>query len=321
MLGAARRRPAPGRARPLRDARRGRPARRPAAADVHLAARPRPRRAHARPPTPYLAMLGAGLRESRGWDDEQVAAYLDASSLAQLTPAVRGVGAARARSLGCEAWSPTPRERPTPALLEETIGANLERTVAAHGDREALVEVATGRRWTYAELDRDVDALARGPDRAPASRRATGSASGRRTAPSGRSCSTPPRRSARSWSTSTRPTAPTSSPTRSTSPGCGCWSRADGVQDQRLPRDGRGGARPTCPALERVVYLGTDDWDDAGRRRRERRRRTRSRERMAHAGARRPDQHPVHLRHHRLPQGRHAQPPQHPQQRLLRHRD
>jgi fatty-acyl-CoA synthase len=50
----------------------------------------------------------------------------------------------------------------TPALLEETIGANFARTVAAYGDREALVECATGRRWTYAELDHDVDALARG---------------------------------------------------------------------------------------------------------------------------------------------------------------
>src|ERR671921_1063304 len=50
----------------------------------------------------------------------------------------------------------------SPALLEETIGANLTRIVARHGDREALVEVATGRRWTYAELDADVDALARG---------------------------------------------------------------------------------------------------------------------------------------------------------------
>ncbi len=47
-------------------------------------------------------------------------------------------------------------------LLEETIGANLERTVAAHPDREALVEVATGRRWTWRQLDDDVDALARG---------------------------------------------------------------------------------------------------------------------------------------------------------------
>ena len=49
-----------------------------------------------------------------------------------------------------------------PALLEETIGASFERTVAANADREALVEVASGRRWTWAELDRDVDALARG---------------------------------------------------------------------------------------------------------------------------------------------------------------
>ena len=47
-------------------------------------------------------------------------------------------------------------------LLEETIGGNFERTVAAHGDREALVEVATGRRWTWSSLDADVDALARG---------------------------------------------------------------------------------------------------------------------------------------------------------------
>ena len=36
----------------------------------------------------------------------------------------------------------------TPPLLDETIGANFERTVAAHPEREALVEVATGRRWT-----------------------------------------------------------------------------------------------------------------------------------------------------------------------------
>ena len=49
-----------------------------------------------------------------------------------------------------------------PALLEETIGSNFERTVAAHPDGEALVEVASGRRWTWAELNRDVDALARG---------------------------------------------------------------------------------------------------------------------------------------------------------------
>jgi fatty-acyl-CoA synthase len=50
----------------------------------------------------------------------------------------------------------------SPALLEETIGANFERTVVAHADREALVEVASGRRWTWSELGADVDAVARG---------------------------------------------------------------------------------------------------------------------------------------------------------------
>ena len=50
----------------------------------------------------------------------------------------------------------------TPALIEQTIGANFESTVAAHGDNEALVELASGRRWTYAELDAAVNAFARG---------------------------------------------------------------------------------------------------------------------------------------------------------------
>lgn len=50
----------------------------------------------------------------------------------------------------------------TPALLEETIGDNLARTVASYADREALVECASGRRWTWAELQADVDAVARG---------------------------------------------------------------------------------------------------------------------------------------------------------------
>ena len=47
-------------------------------------------------------------------------------------------------------------------LLGETIGENLDRTVAAYGDREALVDRASGRRWTYTQLLADVDALAHG---------------------------------------------------------------------------------------------------------------------------------------------------------------
>ncbi|MFF8606101.1 AMP-binding protein [Streptomyces sp. NPDC015346] len=46
------------------------------------------------------------------------------------------------------------------ALLGDTIGANLDRAVATWPDREALVDVPTGRRWTYAEFGADVERLA-----------------------------------------------------------------------------------------------------------------------------------------------------------------
>ncbi|GGB76703.1 AMP-binding protein [Knoellia flava TL1] len=48
-----------------------------------------------------------------------------------------------------------------PPLLGETIGANLDATVARHGDREALVDRAQGIRWTYAVLGAEVDRLAK----------------------------------------------------------------------------------------------------------------------------------------------------------------
>ncbi|WP_419842222.1 AMP-binding protein [Candidatus Poriferisodalis sp.] len=46
-------------------------------------------------------------------------------------------------------------------LLEETIGENLARTVAQHGDREALVSVEQGVRLTYSDFACEVDRLAR----------------------------------------------------------------------------------------------------------------------------------------------------------------
>ncbi|MGY1607506.1 AMP-binding protein [Geodermatophilus sp. SYSU D00700] len=49
-------------------------------------------------------------------------------------------------------------------LIGDTIGANLDRTAARVGDHEALVECATGRRWTYPQLVADVDACALGLD-------------------------------------------------------------------------------------------------------------------------------------------------------------
>jgi fatty-acyl-CoA synthase len=48
------------------------------------------------------------------------------------------------------------------ALLGETIGENLRRVAGQFGGSEAVVDVPTGRRWTYRQLDADSDDLARG---------------------------------------------------------------------------------------------------------------------------------------------------------------
>lgn len=47
-------------------------------------------------------------------------------------------------------------------LLGDTIGQNLARAVATWPDRDALVDVAAGTRWTYAEFGAAVERLARG---------------------------------------------------------------------------------------------------------------------------------------------------------------
>ena len=49
-----------------------------------------------------------------------------------------------------------------PPLLRQTIVANLEATVAKFADREAMVDVTQGRRWTYREFLDDVNVFARG---------------------------------------------------------------------------------------------------------------------------------------------------------------
>ncbi|WP_316519984.1 AMP-binding protein [Kitasatospora brasiliensis] len=62
--------------------------------------------------------------------------------------------------------TPTPRSYASGTsdvpLLGDTIGENLDRAVRAFPERDALVDRATARRWTYAELAADVDALALG---------------------------------------------------------------------------------------------------------------------------------------------------------------
>lgn len=47
-------------------------------------------------------------------------------------------------------------------IIEETIGENFERVARTHSDVDALVDVSGGRRWTYRELDAEVNRVARG---------------------------------------------------------------------------------------------------------------------------------------------------------------
>ncbi|MGC0365291.1 fatty-acyl-CoA synthase [Rhodococcus sp. 27YEA15] len=47
-------------------------------------------------------------------------------------------------------------------MLGETIGDNLDRTVAAHGGRDALIDHQSGSRWTYDEFAVQVNGLAAG---------------------------------------------------------------------------------------------------------------------------------------------------------------
>ncbi|HEV7419907.1 MAG TPA: AMP-binding protein [Mycobacterium sp.] len=52
---------------------------------------------------------------------------------------------------------------PTDApIIEETVGANFERIAAMYPNTEALVDVAQGLRFTYAELNAEIDLIARG---------------------------------------------------------------------------------------------------------------------------------------------------------------
>jgi fatty-acyl-CoA synthase len=73
---------------------------------------------------------------------------------------VAAVGAAESNPLSYE------RGPSEPALLEATIGANLADAAAKCPQRDALVDVAAGRRWSYAELLASVRRLATGLVRA-----------------------------------------------------------------------------------------------------------------------------------------------------------
>jgi fatty-acyl-CoA synthase len=194
-------------------------------------------------------------------------------------------------------------------LLGETIGENFNRIAMTHADREALVDRFTGRRWTNARLHHDVLALAHGLIR-------LGIDKGDRVGIWAPNCP--------EWTVLQYATAeigailvPINPAYRTdelayvvnqagirllvAAPSFRTSDYATMIED----------ARPGCPDLRWVVLLGSADWlalPDPGRP-------ACARRPAGAALAGRPDQHPVHIRDHRAPQGRHALPPQHPQQR------
>jgi fatty-acyl-CoA synthase len=146
-----------------------------------------------------------------------------------------------------------------PVLILQTIGDNFEATVAAHGDVEALVECASGRRWTYAELDRDVDAFARGLIGA-------GIAKGDRVGVWAPNCA--------EWTIAQYATAKIGAILVNVNPSYRTheFSYAVNQSGMRMlvsaesfkTSDYRAMVEETAsknPGLERVVYIGTDDWD------------------------------------------------------------
>ena len=194
-------------------------------------------------------------------------------------------------------------------LLGETIGENLDRTIARVGDHDALVSVHQDVRYTYAELGEAVDRLAR-------ALLATGIATGRparHLEPELRGVGARAVRdgAGRHRAGQHQPRLPhVGAGVRARAVGLPRARRRAGVQELGLRGDDRRGAgRPAGARAGRVPRLGRVGGADGRRRRR-----------AAGDAVRRGDQHPVHERHHRLPQGRDAQPPQHPQQRLLHRR-
>ena len=144
-------------------------------------------------------------------------------------------------------------------LLGETIGQNLERTVAAYGDREALVEMVSGRRWTYEQFNREVDVIARGL-------MAKGIAKGDRVGIWAPNCA--------EWTITQYATAKIGAILVNVNPAYRTHELSyvlnqSGVKllisatsfktsDYRAMVDEVG---PQCAALAEVIYIGTPDWD------------------------------------------------------------
>ncbi|HEY0693724.1 MAG TPA: AMP-binding protein [Kribbella sp.] len=144
-------------------------------------------------------------------------------------------------------------------LLGETIGQNLRRTVATYGDREAMVEMASGRRWTYAEFGAEVDVFARGLI-------ARGIAKGDRVGIWAPNCA--------EWTVAQYATASIGAILVNINPAYRTHELAFALNQSRVRllisatefktsnyREMIDQVRGDCATLEAVAYIGTPDWD------------------------------------------------------------
>ncbi|AFU04189.1 AMP-binding protein [Nocardia brasiliensis] len=145
-------------------------------------------------------------------------------------------------------------------LLGDTIGGNLDRAVAAHPDREALVDKTSDRRWTYRELAAAIDALATGLA-------ARGIAKGDRVGIWAPNCA--------EWFFAQYATAKIGAILVNINPAYRTSEleyvlRQAGVRVLIAAAEFKTSnyvamideVRPNCPALEQVLILGTPEWDE-----------------------------------------------------------
>ena len=149
-------------------------------------------------------------------------------------------------------------------VLEQTIGANFEETVRRNPDAEALVDVASGHRWTYGELNADVNLICR-------SLMALGIEADERVGIWAPNCA--------EWTIVQYATAKIGAILVNINPAYRTHE-LDYVLNQSGVRTLISATafkasdyvamvdevRPQCAALREVIFLGTDDWEDLKRR-------------------------------------------------------
>ena len=144
-------------------------------------------------------------------------------------------------------------------ILEQTIGTNLEEIVRRNPRGEAIVDVASGRRWTYGELDATVNLTARGL-------MALGIEAGDRVGIWAPNCA--------EWTIVQYATAKVGAILVTINPAYRTHELAYALNQAGVRTLISATAfktsdyvamvdevRPKCEALREVVYIGTDDWD------------------------------------------------------------